>query len=82
MIRDESLAGSLNLEGLCQYKINPTINLCKFPTHPTGPKLPDEECSTFHFFLRRHHCRACGEIFCHACSDYQRTLPELGYNTY
>eukprot|EP00536_Pseudo-nitzschia_multiseries_P007121 jgi/Psemu1/255964/estExt_Genewise1Plus.C_1630015 len=27
----------------------------------------------FHAFNRRHHCRLCGKIFCHNCSD-QRTL--------
>ena len=30
-------------------------------------------------FFRRHHCRACGNIFCASCSQYQSTIPELGY---
>jgi hypothetical protein len=26
--------------------------------------------SRFTIFVRRHHCRLCGRIFCHSCSDY------------
>ena len=28
---------------------------------------------------RRHHCRACGEIFCGACANHFAKLPNLGY---
>ena len=28
-----------------------------------------------------HHCRACGEGFCDDCSDFQRPVPEHGWNT-
>lgn len=31
------------------------------------------------FQRRRHHCRACGKIFCHACSRYEANI--LGYLT-
>lgn len=27
---------------------------------------------------RRHHCRACGNIFCHACSSKQAPIPKFG----
>ncbi|KAG5897193.1 hypothetical protein JTB14_022548 [Gonioctena quinquepunctata] len=29
----------------------------------------------FNLTRRRHHCRNCGEIFCHACSDNTMSLP-------
>lgn len=33
-------------------------------------------CSEFGMFNRKHHCRACGRIFCHNCSKYTETVPE------
>ncbi len=27
---------------------------------------------------RRHHCRACGQIFCHACSAKTAPIPKFG----
>jgi len=29
----------------------------------------------FTWYVRKHHCRACGEIFCHACCDNLDVLP-------
>ena len=29
----------------------------------------------FHALNRRHHCRLCGKIFCHTCSDQRALLP-------
>lgn len=50
------------------------------------PWLPDSQASacmacgaTFSFFLRKHHCRACGKIFCYQCADRQLPLPDMGY---
>ncbi|KPI84936.1 hypothetical protein ABL78_6003 [Leptomonas seymouri] len=31
--------------------------------------------AVFSFFLRRHHCRLCGDVFCDACSQHRATLP-------
>eukprot|EP00923_Selenidium_pygospionis_P011263 GHVN01019527.1.p1 GENE.GHVN01019527.1~~GHVN01019527.1.p1 ORF type:complete len:277 (-),score=10.66 GHVN01019527.1:234-1064(-) len=38
--------------------------------------MPDAKCSVcykcnakFHAFRRRHHCRQCGQVFCHSCSS-------------
>jgi hypothetical protein len=36
------------------------------------------ECSgEFNFLNRRHHCRACGNIICAACSPYKASIPTL-----
>ncbi|RNA45177.1 hepatocyte growth factor-regulated tyrosine kinase substrate isoform X2 [Brachionus plicatilis] len=34
--------------------------------------------SEFGIINRRHHCRACGQIFCHACSSKQAPIPKFG----
>ena len=33
----------------------------------------------FTLLKRRHHCRACGEAFCHDCSSRTSTIPKIGY---
>ena len=33
--------------------------------------------TTFSFFIRRHHCRACGDIFCYRCSQSRVPIPTL-----
>lgn len=33
----------------------------------------------FNAFIRRHHCRHCGGIFCSSCSDFKHYLFKLGY---
>jgi hepatocyte growth factor-regulated tyrosine kinase substrate len=32
----------------------------------------------FSTLRRRHHCRACGQIFCNACSSKTATIPKYG----
>ncbi len=35
----------------------------------------------FHIlFRRRHHCRACGGLFCYECSSNEITIPRLAYH--
>eukprot|EP01122_Echinamoeba_exundans_P009688 TRINITY_DN3485_c0_g1_i2.p1 TRINITY_DN3485_c0_g1~~TRINITY_DN3485_c0_g1_i2.p1 ORF type:complete len:230 (-),score=37.12 TRINITY_DN3485_c0_g1_i2:511-1200(-) len=37
--------------------------------------------SKFSFTKRRHHCRACGRIFCDECCKDKVKLPHLGYSS-
>ncbi|CCW65132.1 unnamed protein product [Phytomonas sp. EM1] len=32
--------------------------------------------TSFSLFLRRHHCRLCGDVFCDACTQPRATLPD------
>lgn len=37
----------------------------------------NSECGTmFDFWVRKHHCRCCGQVFCEACSSTYAMLPE------
>ncbi|CAN0515909.1 unnamed protein product, partial [Laminaria digitata] len=49
--------------------------------------MPDKMCKVcygchtpFTMFRRRHHCRVCGQIFCHNCSSNQVDARALGIN--
>ncbi|CAM9489131.1 unnamed protein product, partial [Ectocarpus sp. 13 AM-2016] len=49
--------------------------------------MPDRMCrvcygcnSPFTMFRRRHHCRVCGQIFCHTCSSNHVDARALGIN--
>ncbi|AYV79487.1 MAG: phosphatidylinositol kinase [Faunusvirus sp.] len=65
-------------------KMTPQQDVVRF-THDRKPnKAVDDstvdKCynckSTFNFYYRKHHCRACGRIFCHKCSDKKIEISE------
>ncbi|KAJ1527447.1 hypothetical protein ONE63_007427 [Megalurothrips usitatus] len=38
------------------------------------------KCRTpFSLVIRRHHCRACGQVFCHQCSSKSSLVPKYGF---
>eukprot|EP00005_Dracoamoeba_jomungandri_P014612 CAMPEP_0174277084 /NCGR_PEP_ID=MMETSP0439-20130205/60734_1 /TAXON_ID=0 /ORGANISM="Stereomyxa ramosa, Strain Chinc5" /LENGTH=750 /DNA_ID=CAMNT_0015369367 /DNA_START=12 /DNA_END=2265 /DNA_ORIENTATION=- len=71
------------LDGSVELNLDPSLNLLR-------PKWVDDvdanECkkcgAEFGMFLWRHHCRGCGNIFCHYCSSLFMDLgPHFGYET-
>jgi len=55
-------------------------------TYPKPYWVPDERVTScksckveFSLFIRKHHCRACGYIFCSTCSSHTANLKLFGY---
>lgn len=49
----------------------------------TAPEWADGECChrcrvQFGMVQRKHHCRACGQVFCAQCSGKTSTIPKFG----
>lgn len=49
----------------------------------TAPEWADgETCHrcrvTFNIMQRKHHCRACGQVFCAGCTSKTTSLPKFG----
>ncbi|XP_063234495.1 hepatocyte growth factor-regulated tyrosine kinase substrate isoform X2 [Bacillus rossius redtenbacheri] len=66
---------------------------CKFPalnesdamfSADTAPEWADGDCChrcrvQFGVVQRKHHCRACGQVFCAQCSSKTSTVPKFGF---
>ncbi|KAI7862651.1 FYVE zinc finger-domain-containing protein [Spinellus fusiger] len=62
------------------YHSNRTTNHSSVTYRPWEPDRDVTECRQcqrpFHFLLRRHHCRSCGQVVCDRCSSHRlRLLP-------
>eukprot|EP00039_Didymoeca_costata_P009150 m.121005 g.121005 ORF g.121005 m.121005 type:complete len:1560 (+) comp14378_c1_seq1:183-4862(+) len=54
-----------------------TTNMSRFTWVPDSERTACKACkSKFTLFLRKHHCRRCGEIFCKNCTDYTWTAAQ------
>lgn len=85
-LRFDDIAFLSGAEGVEEFDENGNDDL--FTQANTVVWVPDErvqEChdckQKFTGFRRRHHCRACGQVFCNGCTTHRATLPFLGYNS-
>ncbi|CAH1645453.1 unnamed protein product [Spodoptera littoralis] len=65
------------------YKFPPLKESDAMFSADTAPEWADGEVChrcrvAFSLMVRRHHCRACGQVFCQQCSAKQSTLPKYG----
>ncbi|CAF1607571.1 unnamed protein product [Rotaria sordida] len=73
-----------NLMKLENYRFPPLRESeAMFESNDVAPEWRDDkECfrcrQTFTTFIRKHHCRACGDIFCDKCSSKQCPIPKFG----
>lgn len=64
---------------------NGETKILHLPISKAPTWIPDKEKTTctcgrsYSIFVRRHHCRGCGEIYCSNCLSHQ-LIPYLGYN--
>lgn len=55
---------------------------CRWVENSAVKNCSDASCNRpFTIFRRRHHCRACGLIFCEKCSAHRRVVPAVSSST-
>lgn len=77
----DDVSYSVFLEKKIQEKtIAPLRYVMPRKTHAWVPDESVSDCynckKVFGVFLRKHHCRHCGKIFCYECSNYEQMIPE------
>ncbi|XP_069064189.1 zinc finger FYVE domain-containing protein 1-like isoform X1 [Pleurodeles waltl] len=78
------------IQSLNEYSLGPTRAVTSWLTDQVAPAYwrPNSQITecfgckrAFDVEERRHHCRACGEGFCHMCSNQTMPVPERGWGT-
>merc|ERR1712079_459254 len=84
------IADGTNSSNLPQEIVAPDNNFYRVavdqnPRQPPPSWIPDADAPNcmgchdqFTFVKRRHHCRACGKVFCSKCSSHFMALPQFG----
>ena len=67
------------------FTLTPFFTFLQNPRQTPPSWVPDADAQhcmgcheQFTFVKRRHHCRACGKVFCSKCSSHFMALPQFG----
>ncbi|XP_031139541.1 zinc finger FYVE domain-containing protein 1 [Sander lucioperca] len=76
------------IQSVSEYSTGPTKAVAAWLTDQVAPQYwrPNTEITACHGCQkvfeeaeRKHHCRSCGEGFCHPCSSHRMPVPERGW---
>lgn len=78
-----SVQDTVNILKAEGYKFPPLKESDAMFSADTAPEWAEGEVChrcrvAFSLMVRRHHCRACGQVFCQQCSSKTSTLPKFG----
>ncbi len=79
----EDYFNSMKLEGFQFASLKESEAMFDVEEAPAWKEDAEATCcfrcrSEFTTLKRRHHCRACGQIFCHSCSSKTAAIPKFG----
>uniref|UniRef100_A0A8C6T3U0 Si:ch211-11n16.2 n=1 Tax=Neogobius melanostomus TaxID=47308 RepID=A0A8C6T3U0_9GOBI len=78
------------IQSVSEYSTGPTKAVTAWLTDQVAPPYwrPNNDITACHgcekMFVeseRKHHCRSCGEGFCHPCSSHRMPVPERGWGS-
>ena len=82
MLIDNDIQNNKPQDDICGYKPLPLKSSLNINDRKLYKWVPDNnvlQCNNcpqeFSMLIRKHHCRNCGKIFCHKCSDYFIKIP-------